>query len=327
MNPILVWIETQGSEIKASSKEALTVANQLSLGQSVFAWGVGLSGAQSELQKFNVKQAFDLDPTGFKKYQPELLMGAFQALGLSPHLVIGPATSLTKDLFPRLAQTQGGAYLQDLIEISLTSSPQPGSVLDCKKPLYSGKLIGAFQVSVSPQSPAFVLLRANQVDIQHPAQAGPAEIKRVSAGSVSSQMVTQEVLASSGQKLDLTEAARIVSGGRGLKEATHFRLIDQLSEALGATAGASRAIVDAGWVDHSLQVGQTGKTVSPALYVAVGISGAIQHLAGMSSSKIIVAINNDPNAPIFQKATYGVVGDLFEIMPKLTAEFKKVLSA
>jgi electron transfer flavoprotein alpha subunit len=197
--------------------------------------------------------------------------------------------------------------------------------LKVRRPVYSGKCTAEVSF-LETASPKIVLMRANQLPVGEASGAGAVTVKDVPApSSANLRTLIKEVLKGASGKLDLTEANIIVAGGRGLKEAANFKLIEELADACGATVGASRAIVDAGWVSHSMQVGQTGKTVAPTLYIAVGISGAIQHLAGMSGSKVIVAINKDPNAPIFQKATYGLVGDLFEIVPVLTQEFKTLL--
>ncbi len=208
--------------------------------------------------------------------------------------------------------------VSDGTEISVS-----GDDVKVKKPLYSAKCFATAQFMNSPVK--IVLMRANQLPVVAADVSKSATITEVIFTKPSLKTLIKEIVKGASEKLDLTEANIIVSGGRGLKEAGGFGMINDLANVLGATVGASRAVVDAGWVSHSMQVGQTGKTVAPSLYIAVGISGAIQHLAGMSGSKVIVAINNDASAPIFQKATYGIVGDAFEIVPKLTEEFRKLL--
>jgi electron transfer flavoprotein alpha subunit len=225
------------------------------------------------------------------------------------------ATALGKDLAPRVAVKLEAGLAADCTALRIENGQ-----LVATRPVYAGKAL----TDVVIQSPVKVFtLRPNVFTARASGSAAaPAQEMSPEFAEEDFATVVKEIRASSG-KLDVAEADIIVTGGRGVKGPEHFSMIEQLAEALGGAVGASRAVVDAGWRPHEEQVGQTGKTVSPSLYIAVGVSGAIQHLAGMSSSKYIVAINKDKDAPIFQLATYGIVGDAFEIVPALTAEIRR----
>ena len=217
-----------------------------------------------------------------------------------------------------MAARLGAGIASDCTELNIS-----GDTVTATKPLYSGKCFAT--AAFENTALKIVLMRANQLPVTAADSSKTATVVDLAATTPDLKTLIKEIVKGTSEKLDLTEANIIVSGGRGLKEAANFKILNDLADVLGATVGASRAVVDAGWVSHGMQVGQTGKTVAPTLYIAVGISGAIQHLAGMSGSKVIVAINSDAGAPIFQKATYGIVGDALEIVPKLTEEFKKAL--
>ncbi len=218
-----------------------------------------------------------------------------------------------KDLAPRVAAKTGAGLASDCVALEAK-----GGKLVARRPMYAGKAYATVEWAGEPQ---MATLRPNVFALGVPDPARQAEVVKGNAPASSRAKVTAVGVSAQG-KVQLTEAQIIVSGGRGLKGPENFPLVEALAEAMGAAVGASRAVVDAGWVDHQMQVGQTGKTVSPTLYVACGISGAIQHLAGMSSSKCIVAINKDADAPIFKVADYGILGDVFEVLPKLTAVAK-----
>ena len=222
-----------------------------------------------------------------------------------------------RDLMPRVAARLGVGLAQDCIAAEIVDDGQ----LECIRPIYAGKAYAKVRLLMSP---AIATLRPNVFPLGDADTARNAETVTLTPelNAEKIRASVKETRKSSGQKVELTEANIIVSGGRGMKGPENFPVVEALADAFGGAMGASRAAVDAGWIDQQHQVGQTGKTVSPTLYVACGISGAIQHLAGMSSSKFIVAINKDPEAPIFNIADYGIVGDLFEVVPALTEAIK-----
>jgi electron transfer flavoprotein alpha subunit len=319
MSKILVFCEHTNGEVKKPSLELVGAA--LASGAEVItcALGAGSKKAIESLGAFGVKTGHYSENEAVNNYNSELFTNSLSTLiqktGVDTILASGSTSA--RDGFPRIAARLDGALAADCVELNLA-----GEVW-ARKPLYAGKV--SAKVTFPGAKLKIILMRANQLPVPKPTDSGSVSASELSVDATNLRTIVKEVVRGTSAKLDLTEASIIVSGGRGMKGPEHFKLLNDLAEVLGATVGASRAVVDAGWVPHSMQVGQTGKTVAPNLYIAVGISGAIQHLAGMSSSKVIVAINKDPEAPIFKKATYGIVGDAFEVLPKLTEEFKKLL--
>lgn len=317
MSKTLVFIEHTKGALKRSSQELLSAARKFGQPVVAVAFGQGTAGLLKEVSKFGALELHAVEDSALDQYNPELFASNLTPLitAAQATVILASASSIGKDLFPKIAARLKCGVVSDAVEIS------GGADLTVKKPMYSGKVFAKVGFSNSPQK--IILMRPNQLPIEE----SPAETKLVAVAVVKPDLkaVLKEIVRGTSEKLDLTEANVVISGGRGLKEAKNFKILEDLAQVLGATVGASRAVVDAGWVSHGMQVGQTGKTVAPSLYIAVGISGAIQHLAGMSGSKVIVAINSDPSAPIFQKATYGIVGDALEVVPQLTEAFKQAL--
>lgn len=315
------FAETNPVQLKKGTLELLSAARKSGLRIQALVLGTGAKGVIDQLGREGVDDAFVCDQALLDQYNPELFTELVSSVleNKKPSVVLATSNMLARDLFPRVAARLSTGIASDCTDLEISSS---GDV-KARKPMYAGKCTA--EVGFESSSVKIVLMRANQLPIDGAAQAKAATVEEVPLPQKDLRTLVKEVLTGTSGKLDLTEANIIVAGGRGLKEPANFKLLDELAEVLGATVGASRAVVDAGWVSHGMQVGQTGKTVAPTLYIAAGISGAIQHLAGMSGSKVIVAINKDPNAPIFQKATYGIVGDALEVLPVLTQEFKRLL--
>jgi electron transfer flavoprotein alpha subunit len=321
---ILTFAEARDARLRRPSLEAVSEARRLAdaLGRPVGSVliGAGVSGLAGELASHGADRVFVFDDPTLSHYATEVWARALTQVvaAAKPSAVLVPFTALGKDLAPRVAARIPAGLVSDCVALSL----QDGR-LTARRPMYAGKAYAAVTWGGEPQ---MATLRANVFRLGTPDGSREAEVVPMSVDAAARARV-RELKALSEGKLELTEAQVIVSGGRGLKGPENFHLVTALGEAFGAAVGASRAVVDAGWVDHQLQVGQTGKTVSPSLYIACGISGAIQHLAGMSSSKYIVGINRDPDAPIFKVASYGIVGDVFELLPRLTKAAKEYFAA
>ena len=324
---VLVFAERRENSLKRPALEALSAARSAAdiLGGSVvvLAMGTGASAHAEVLGKHGADRLLAADAAWLDMYAPEAYAATVAAVAadVDAGLILVPATSMGKDMAPRVAAALKTGMLSDVTGIEASAD----GTVRCTRPVFSGKANAT--VSMAGGRPVVASLRPNVFPLKETG-GGPAESSAVEPALPEDKVRVRAVRLEkpAEAELDVAEASVIVSGGRGIKDAENFKLIRELAEPLGAAVGASRAVVDAGWIAHSHQVGQTGKVVSPNLYIACGISGAIQHLAGMSSSKVIVAINKDPEAPIFKVADYGIVADLFDVVPKL-AEAVRALKA
>ncbi|GAB5466156.1 MAG: electron transfer flavoprotein subunit alpha/FixB family protein [Candidatus Kapaibacteriales bacterium] len=315
MSKVLVFIEPQEGGLKRNSLEALTAANQIAAG-NVTAVAINADdSALSKAGKYGASKVVNIKHKLLGKYSSSAAAKAIKEVAdkEGATAIVFSANAKGKELAPIVAVHQNASFVADVMSIEGDANS-----FTVEKPVYAGKAVAKIKPTKSNK---VITLRPNLFTAKE--TGGSAEVEAFAPNLSEADVKVRVVSESKNQgKLDVAEADKIVSGGRGLKEAGNFNLVEDLAAAVGGAVGASRAVVDAGWRPHGEQVGQTGKTVSPNLYIAVGISGAVQHLAGMSSSKVIVAINKDKDAPIFKIADYGIIGDAFEVVPKLTQKIK-----
>ena len=310
--------EQRDGELRKVSFEAVSegrrVADGLGTDLTAVVLGTGIEGLAEELKKYGPDKIWVVDDPALADYTTDAYANILSGLIQSddPSVIILGASAQGKDLAGRLAARLDAGVAMDCTAIKLDN----GS-LTYTRPMFGGKIVADVAIEGALQ---IVAIRPNVMDITEAAKDSAIDKPAVEVGEVKTAVIEKTM--DTGDKVELTEADIIVSGGRGT--GGDYAAIEALAAELGAAVGASRSAVDEGWRPHSDQVGQTGKTVSPTLYVACGISGAIQHLAGMSTSKYIVAINKDEEAPIFSKADFGIAGDLFDVVPALTEEVKKV---
>jgi electron transfer flavoprotein alpha subunit len=324
MANVFAYAESRGVEIRKAGLEAVSaarlLADQTGGGEvhALLAGPPGVAAQAARLAEVGADVVYVVEHAGLAQYDAEstaataaerIRAGGYRAAVFS-------STTQGKDLSPRVAAKLRTGIAPDAVALGVE-----GDAIVVRHPMYTGKVIGTLAIT---QSPALLSIRLGAMAVTPNAKAGRVETIAPAADPSQSRVRVTALAEGSKGKIDLGEAPVIVAGGRGLKSAENFKLVEQLADAFGnAATGATRAVTDEGWRPHSEQIGQTGRVVSPELYVAVGISGAIQHLAGMRTSKTIVAINKDKEAPIFKVADYGIVGDVFEVVPALTEAVKQ----
>ena len=322
MSSILTYIAIADGKIKRSSLEVLSHATSLATANNLQSEAVIVhpkaSSFVEETQKYGASKIYVLEDDAFATHKNAPLLKAFSKVmeAASPKVMAFASTESTKDILGALAVNQKAGVVADVSSFELTDSG-----VSAKRPMMAAKIIGNVEVTGNP---VLVSVRSGSYDLQESPQT--AEVVTIDGGDFESDLkaTLREIVTATGETIDLNEADTIVAAGRGVKDEEAQNLISELASVLNAGIGASRALTESGMYDPSLQIGQTGKVVSPQLYIAVGISGAIQHVAGMANSKVIVAINKDPDAPIFEVADYGIVGDLYKVLPAFIEELKKI---
>ncbi|MBW5448273.1 electron transfer flavoprotein subunit alpha/FixB family protein [Cohnella sp. CFH 77786] len=317
--------EVRGGKLRQVTLEAVRAANAAKRAEDRLAAvlvGHGIAPLAGELARY-VGSVHAIEHAALETYNAETY---FPAVSRALHTLNADAvflghTAIGRDLAPMIAASLAAGQISDVISIE-----KSGSEVLYTRPLYAGKVFERKRFAPAPGTPQVITIRPNNFAPAEPAAMPGSVATGEYAPPCDLRSVVKDVVRKTSGKVDLTEAKIVVSGGRGVKSADGFTPLEQLAEVLNAAVGASRGACDAGYCDYALQIGQTGKVVTPEIYIACGISGAIQHLAGMSQSRVIIAINKDPEAPIFKVADYGIVGDLFEVVPLLTEEFKKALA-
>jgi electron transfer flavoprotein alpha subunit len=323
MADVLAFAEQRDGEVRGVAREAVSAAARVAPGlggqaHALILGAPGIGAAAAGLGRFGAAVVHAAEHPALAEYNAEgyatVVADRVRSGGYAA--VIFPATTLGKDLAPRVAALMDVPLAGDVTGLEVV-----GGALSALRPVYAGKAFAQVRLSATP---AMVTIRPNVFQPSESAATGAVEAYAPAVDAEKWKVRLVERKAAGAGTLDVAEATTVVSGGRGMKDPSHWALLESLRDAIGdgAALGASRAVVDAGWRPHGEQVGQTGKTVAPRLYFAIGISGAIQHLAGMRTSKTIVAVNKDPDAPIFNVADYGIVGDMLEVLPRLTEEVK-----